>query len=78
MFYSTAIFKMAKLEGLQAMYATLGMGCVNLVMTGISTVIIDKAGRRTLMLASLSGMFFTTIGLVVMLTLLGVSIQANS
>merc|ERR1712024_381864 len=55
-FYSTSIFKDAGLDDSQAQSATLGMGAMNVAMTIISLILIEKAGRKTLMLSGLSVM----------------------
>ncbi|XP_074601458.1 solute carrier family 2, facilitated glucose transporter member 1-like isoform X3 [Brevipalpus obovatus] len=60
-FYSTAIFKGAGLEDSLATYATVGMSMVNVVMTVVSLVLVERFGRRTLHLFGLGGMVFTTI-----------------
>jgi SP family facilitated glucose transporter-like MFS transporter 1 len=67
MFFSTKIFRMAQLDDKSAQYATLGMGAVNVFMTLISMVIVEKAGRKTLLLVGFAGMCFTTILLTICL-----------
>ncbi|KAK6060511.1 transporter, major facilitator family protein [Cooperia oncophora] len=71
MFYSTVIFKQAGLSNESAVYATIGMGTVNVIMTVISVWLVDhpKFGRRSLMLIGMSGMWIATILLVVALSL---------
>ncbi|EFO99132.1 hypothetical protein GCK72_008039 [Caenorhabditis remanei] len=71
MFYSTVIFRGAGLTGNEPFYATIGMGAVNVIMTLISVWLVDhpKFGRRSLLLAGLTGMFFSTLLLVGALTL---------
>lgn len=70
MFYSTEIFeKDAKLSTHSSIMATLGVMTVNVLMTVVSTILVDKAGRRTLHLTGLGGMFVSTICLVVTLHL---------
>lgn len=59
------------------MWATMGVMIVNVLMTVVSTVLVDRAGRRTLLLASLIGMFFATILLVVSLALSGSEAHAS-
>lgn len=61
MFFSTKIFKMADLDDQTAQYATLGMGTMNVVMTVISLVLVERAGRKVLLLIGFSGMFITTV-----------------
>merc|ERR1719244_963913 len=68
-FYSTKIFKLAGLEAQESQSATLGMGSMNVLMTFISLVLIEKAGRKTLMLIGLVAMFLmTTLLLASLLT----------
>lgn len=68
MFYSTQIFENdAKLSPSAATGATLGMMAVNVLMTFVSTTIVDKSGRRTLQLIGLAGMWLSTILLVISL-----------
>merc|ERR1719286_60413 len=69
MFYSTDIFKNAGLNESQSQSATLGMGSMNVLMTVVSLILIEKAGRKTLMLAGLSAMLvMTTLLLASLLT----------
>ena len=44
-----------------AQYATLGMGAMNVAMTFISLVLVEKMGRKTLMLIGLGGMFVDVV-----------------
>ncbi|CCD72383.1 Facilitated glucose transporter protein 1 [Caenorhabditis elegans] len=71
MFYSTVIFRGAGLTGNEPFYATIGMGAVNVIMTLISVWLVDhpKFGRRSLLLAGLTGMFVSTLLLVGALTI---------
>uniref|UniRef100_A0A0K0ENM9 MFS domain-containing protein n=1 Tax=Strongyloides stercoralis TaxID=6248 RepID=A0A0K0ENM9_STRER len=71
MFYSTEIFKSAGLKGTAPVYATIGMGLVNVIQTVISTWLVDhpKFGRRSLHLIGLIGMFFTSMAIVGSLSL---------
>uniref|UniRef100_A0A1B6C3D1 Major facilitator superfamily (MFS) profile domain-containing protein n=1 Tax=Clastoptera arizonana TaxID=38151 RepID=A0A1B6C3D1_9HEMI len=61
MFFSTSIFKLAQLSDEGSQYATLAMGAVNVFMTLVSLVLVEKAGRKTLLLVGFSGMFIVTI-----------------
>ncbi|XP_056000951.1 uncharacterized protein LOC125664327 [Ostrea edulis] len=56
-YYSTEIFKTADLSARNAEYATLATGGVNVAMTLISAFIMDKAGRRSLLLIGVGGLF---------------------
>ncbi|XP_065564356.1 solute carrier family 2, facilitated glucose transporter member 1-like [Artemia franciscana] len=67
MFFSTSIFEDAGLNTLTSQYATLGMGVMNVLMTFVSLVLVEKAGRKTLQLVGLSGMFVVVILLTVFL-----------
>ncbi|PZC75442.1 hypothetical protein B5X24_HaOG206051 [Helicoverpa armigera] len=62
-FYSTTIFYKVQLTTAQAQYATLGMGAMNVVMTVISLLLVEVAGRKTLLLSGFAGMFVCTVGL---------------
>merc|ERR1711993_41854 len=68
-FYSTSIFRDAGLDDSQAQRATLGMGAMNVAMTVISLILIEKAGRKTLMLSGLSVMIVCTTILLICLKL---------
>ncbi|KRZ66541.1 Solute carrier family 2, facilitated glucose transporter member 3, partial [Trichinella papuae] len=71
MFYSTRIFiDGAGLTPDSARYATMGVGAINVIMTLVSTAIIDKAGRRTLHLLGLGGMWISCVTLTVSMILL--------
>lgn len=69
MYYSTDIFLSAGLDDQTSQYATLGMGGMNVLMTVISLIIIEKAGRKTLQLIGLVGMMFDVVLLSVCLAL---------
>jgi len=60
-FYSTEIFKTAGLTAVQSQSATLGMGTMNVAMTFVSLALIEKAGRKVLMVSGLSIMIVMTI-----------------
>ena len=68
-FFSTDIYKRAGLGESQAQAATLGMGAMNVLMTVVSVILVEKAGRKTLQLIGLSGMFITTVLLTLCLAL---------
>ncbi|XP_055350367.1 solute carrier family 2, facilitated glucose transporter member 1-like isoform X2 [Paramacrobiotus metropolitanus] len=69
MFYSTSIFKDCGMSGNSALYATIGMGGINVLMTVISVILVEKAGRRTLLLVGFAGMAVVTILLSVFMLL---------
>ncbi|CAH0557960.1 unnamed protein product [Brassicogethes aeneus] len=68
MFFSSKIFQMAGLQPPSSTYATLGMGAINVLMTLVSMVLVEKAGRKTLLLIGFGGMtvdtFLLFIGLL--------------
>ena len=68
-FFSTGIFERAGLSKDAALYATLGMGVINVLMTIVSLILVEKSGRKTLLLTGLGGMFVTTILLTFCLAL---------
>jgi len=65
MFYSTTIFGFAGVS--EDILATTGVGCVNVIMTIVSVYLVDRAGRKSLLVIGTSIM-------VVMLALLGVAL----
>ncbi|CAH2083734.1 unnamed protein product [Euphydryas editha] len=65
MYFSTDIFQTANLSKTQSQYATLGMGAMNVMMTLISLLLVEAAGRKTLLLAGFSGMLVTSVALCV-------------
>ena len=64
-YYSTEIFEDAGLSKANAQYATVGVGGVNVAMTFVSALIMDRAGRRTLHLIGLGGMFIGSLILTI-------------
>ncbi|CAL1527830.1 unnamed protein product [Lymnaea stagnalis] len=68
-YYSTDIFSSAGLSKEESQYATVGTGLVNVLMTFVSALIMDRAGRRTLHLIGLGGMCIFSVVLVVCLSL---------
>ncbi|XP_064643222.1 glucose transporter type 1-like isoform X2 [Lineus longissimus] len=60
-FYSTALFESAGLTLENAIYGTIGVAGVNVVMTFISVILMDRAGRRTLHLYGLAGMWVFSV-----------------
>ncbi|XP_072946959.1 solute carrier family 2, facilitated glucose transporter member 1-like [Epargyreus clarus] len=61
--FSTDIFKRAGLHEQQSQYATLGMGAMNVVITVVSLVLVERAGRKTLLLTGFSGMLVCSVAL---------------
>ena len=73
MFYSTKIFKDAGLQAIEAVYATIAMGLVNVLMTLVSVWLVDhpKFGRRSLHMAGLSGMLVSSCLIALCMKLAG-------
>ncbi|XP_036610157.1 solute carrier family 2, facilitated glucose transporter member 2 [Trichosurus vulpecula] len=67
-YYSTSIFYTAGVG--QPVYATIGVGVVNTVFTVVSVFLVEKAGRRSLFLVGMAGMFVCSIAMTVGLVLL--------
>ncbi|XP_060808291.1 solute carrier family 2, facilitated glucose transporter member 1-like [Amyelois transitella] len=64
-FFSTDIFTKAGISKDNSQYATLGVGAMNVVMTVVSLMLVECAGRKTLLLTGFVGMFISTIALFV-------------
>ncbi|XP_028130593.1 glucose transporter type 1 isoform X1 [Diabrotica virgifera virgifera] len=60
-YYSTSLFVSSGLPEESAKFATIGIGCIMVVMTLISIPLMDRMGRRTLHLYGLGGMFIFSI-----------------
>ena len=60
MFFSTKIFSSAGLNEFNSQMASVGMGVMNVLMTFVSMILIDVAGRKTLMISGLTVMFLST------------------
>ena len=69
MFYSTSIFKEAGLDGTKAYFATVIMGIINVAMTFVSLVLIERAGRKALLMIGFGGMGLTSLLFVICLNL---------
>ncbi|XP_013781246.1 glucose transporter type 1-like [Limulus polyphemus] len=69
LYYSTNLFTEAGLSETTSKFVTIGVGVVMVIMTLVSIPLMDRAGRRTLHLYGLGGMFifsiFITISLLV-------------
>ncbi|KAK9703434.1 Bifunctional purine biosynthesis protein PurH [Basidiobolus ranarum] len=62
-YYSTAIFERV-FGPRKAEFVTVGIAAMNMIMTFISAVVIERAGRKTLLLISEVGMVLSSIILV--------------
>jgi len=69
LYYSTRLFVEAGIEPVHSKFATMGVGVIMVAMTLVSIPLMDRAGRRTLHLYGLGGMFifsiFITISLLI-------------
>ena len=68
LFFSTSIFLNAELSLRASQTATLLLGVTQVVMTLVSLALVDRCGRRVLMLTGLSGMAVSNIMLYVSLS----------
>ncbi|KQK04651.1 sugar transporter ERD6-like 4 [Brachypodium distachyon] len=59
LFYAASIFKAAGIQN--SNLATCGLGAVQVIATGITTWLTDKAGRRLLLIISTTGMTITLV-----------------
>ena len=66
-YYSTKIFNSTGLNENISQIATIGVGAVMVFMTLVLIPLMDRAGRRTLQLYGLGGMFITSIFLTISL-----------
>lgn len=63
-YYTTTIFQIAGFSSkIGAIYATIGIGFVNFIMTLVAIAFTDKIGRKPLLYIGLSGMLFSLITL---------------
>ncbi|KAG6401014.1 hypothetical protein SASPL_137859 [Salvia splendens] len=69
-FYSTTIFESAGISSSNA--ATVGVGIIQVIATAVSTWLVDKTGRRILLLISSSGMALSLLVVAVAFFLKGV------
>lgn len=68
-FFSTKIFESAGLSEAASLNATIAMGTMNVLMTFASLIMVEKFGRKTLMLAGLGGMLIDVFLLFICLLL---------
>jgi MFS family permease len=62
--YTTAIFAMAGLGKLMALYGTIGVFCLQLASVFVSMMLMEHAGRRVLLLVGIIGSTFCCFGIV--------------
>lgn len=68
-YYSSAIFLSAGISPDMVQYANIGTGAVNVLMTGISVPLMEKSGRRPLLLVGMGIMVLSAVGLTAALNL---------
>ncbi|XP_071944906.1 solute carrier family 2, facilitated glucose transporter member 5-like [Antedon mediterranea] len=71
MFYATEIYTQAGMEDDAIALATVGTGLVNVLMTIVAVYIVDRTGRRVLMLYPYAAMIFITAIITLSLSLDG-------
>ncbi|XP_057470347.1 sugar transporter ERD6-like 6 [Actinidia eriantha] len=59
LFYSSTIFEASGISSSNV--ATFGLGAVQVIATGVATWLVDKTGRRLLLIVSSSGMFVSLL-----------------
>ncbi|KAF5747117.1 sugar transporter ERD6-like 6 [Tripterygium wilfordii] len=59
LFYSSTIFEAAGISSSNV--ATFGVGAIQVIATGVATWLVDKTGRRLLLIVSSSGMTFSLL-----------------
>lgn len=63
-FYTTTIFKIAGFsDNISAIYATIGIGVVNFIMTFVAIFLTDKWGRKPLLYTGLWGILIALVAL---------------
>lgn len=72
-YYSTNLFLSSGLSEDSAKFVTIGIGIIMVVMTLVSIPLMDRAGRRTLHLWGLGGMFVFSIILTMALLLMSIA-----
>lgn len=68
-FFSTDIFRSAGLDEDASLHASVILCVINVIMTLVSLLLVDRAGRRTLHLMGLVGMACTTLLLTLCMAL---------
>jgi MFS family permease len=62
-YYAPTILQGTGLSSSTSILASVSVGAINLVMTVVSLFLIDRLGRRPLLVASLTGMVVSLVGL---------------
>ncbi|MFC6731004.1 sugar porter family MFS transporter [Haladaptatus sp. DYSN1] len=72
-YYAPTILESTGFDSSASILATVGIGVVNVVMTIVAVLLMDRAGRRPLLLVGLGGMTLTLAGLGLAFFLPGLS-----
>lgn len=67
--YSTKILIISGISEEKAVYGTLFMGTINVLMTIVSLFLVDIAGRKTLLIIGMAGMMFISLILTISMSL---------
>jgi sugar porter (SP) family MFS transporter len=70
-YYSTGVFEDSGIPPEKTQYAVIGTGIVNVLMTGISVPLMEKSGRRPLLLVGMMMMAAASVVITVALNLQG-------
>jgi SP family galactose:H+ symporter-like MFS transporter len=62
-YYAPTIMQQTGLSASSSILSTVGVGAINLIMTVVAVALIDRVGRRPLLIASLTGMVLSLAGL---------------
>ncbi|PON84907.1 Sugar/inositol transporter [Trema orientale] len=68
--YGPTIFEKAGIAPDQKLLATIGLGAVKLIFVLVATFLLDRSGRRLLLLTSAVGMILSLLGLAAGLTII--------
>lgn len=75
-YYAPTIFQAAGFQSAQAsITATAGVGLVNVIMTIVAIPLVDRVGRRPLLLSSLTGMLLSLVLLAIGFALGGLALK---
>ncbi|PIK61040.1 putative solute carrier family 2, facilitated glucose transporter member 1-like [Apostichopus japonicus] len=69
MFYATEIYYQTGMDDTQVAYSTVGTGAINVLMTIVAVFVVDRAGRKALLLIPFAGMVVATALLTMSLNL---------
>jgi sugar porter (SP) family MFS transporter len=76
-YYAPTIFSSTGLTSSSSILASVAVGAINVVMTVVSMAVIDRVGRRPLLLISLSGMVVSLVVLGIAFRLSGLGVALH-